>query len=109
MLFSDLELVKFAVPDAPRSPGPKDRNYEDDNYFIRIRTKKAADGTQSGIYGKIHGEIQLGIGPINNISSSNDAKPAIQFLYYLNPDETRHIEWDKVHNLAGSSRVSSEP
>ena len=103
------EPSKYADTAAPRVPGPKDRNFEDDNYFIRVRTKKSEDGTVSGIYGKIHGQIKLGIGAINDISVPADAKPSVQLLYYLNPDESRHLEWDKVHNLANDSEVPREP
>jgi len=59
---------------------------EDDNFYVRVRTKVAADGRiQSAMYGKIHRGILHG--PIRR-----SGKVSVTFDYYLNPDGTRNTE-----------------
>jgi hypothetical protein len=59
---------------------------EDDNFYVRVRTKVAADGRiQSAMYGKIHRGILHG--PIRR-----SGKVSVTFEYYLNPDGSRNTE-----------------
>lgn len=58
----------------------------DQNYFFRVRTQN-----QTALYGKIHGEIE--------IAGYGTAKPTVIFIYYLNPDSTRNVEFDPKRNL----------
>jgi hypothetical protein len=87
----------------------KSRNAEDDNYIFRIRSR-IVDGTVvSARYGKIHGRIQADIGPLSGIKTKEDALPQIRFLYYVNADDSKDLEWDAVHNLAPGEEVNPEP
>jgi hypothetical protein len=42
-------------------------------------------------YGKIHGEI--------NFYPTGEAPGRLEFTYYLNPDATRNMEFDRKKNL----------
>ena len=83
------------------------QNDENANYIFRIsRPKDDAPGSPvQTMYGKIHGDIKMSAG------ETQAAKPAIAFVYYLNPDGTRSLEWDTVKNLAAEreNRVNPEP
>jgi hypothetical protein len=59
---------------------------QDDNYYIRVRTKVAADGRiQSATYGKVHrGILHRPEYPSGKIS--------VSFYYYLNTNGTRNTE-----------------
>lgn len=69
----------------------------DTNYFFRIRTQLDKDGNViNGLYGKIHGEINL----YNYTLSRKDKNPFFAFDYYLNPNEgDTNIEFDIDKNL----------
>ncbi len=68
----------------------------DTNYFFRIRTELDDEGNViGGLYGKIHGQIQIG-----NQAWLHDGKPNIYFDYYLNPNNNdTNIEYDLEKNL----------
>jgi len=46
---------------------------------------------------KIHAPFEFGL-------RGKDGMPAIYFVYYLNPDRTRNIEYDPGKNLLKSSK-----
>lgn len=98
----------FADTSKPQGYGPK-RELENDNYIFRVRTKRdVTSGNESAMYGKIHGRISPGIRPYY-AKNPEDCYGVISFLYYLNPDGTRSLEWDTVNNLAGPQDVPKEP
>ena len=80
---------------------------ENANYIFRIsRPKDDAPGSpQQAMYGKIHGPIEMSPG------KTQAMKPTMSFVYYLNPDGTRSLEWDTKKNLAAvrEDRVNPEP
>ena len=63
------------------------------NYFIRIRTKVDENGNViKSMYGKIHDDII--------VNSGGQRKTlGVSFVYYINPDFTRNIEFDPKKNL----------
>jgi hypothetical protein len=63
-------------------------------FIFRVRSVLDAQGhLTSACYGKIYGPRQLSPRP--------NGQWAIHFLYYLNPDKTRNLEFDPSHNLLG--------
>lgn len=61
-------------------------------YYFRIRTKLDENGNiKSAMYGKIYGAFKYG--------RRFDTKTNFTFNYYLNPDETRNMEFDPDKNL----------
>jgi hypothetical protein len=59
---------------------------EDDNYYLRIRTRLASDGRiQSAMYGKIYRGITHG-------PNRRNGKLLVSFEYFLNSDGTRNTE-----------------
>lgn len=72
-----------------------DPDYET-NYYFRIRSELDEDGNViGGLYGKIHGQIELG-----NWAWLHRDKPYIYFNYYLNPNNNdTNIEYDPTNNL----------
>jgi len=59
---------------------------EDDNFYVRVRTKLASDGRiQSAMYGKIYRGITHG-------PNRRNGKLLVSFEYFLNPDGTRNTE-----------------
>ncbi len=75
---------------------------EDMNYVFRVRTKIDSSGqVESALYGKIYGNIKVG---------GLDRKTAVvHFLYYLNPDGTRNLEFDPKQNLFKNDRRTYAP
>jgi hypothetical protein len=68
------------------------------NFFIRVRAELDAEGKiMKALYGKIHAPFEFG-------PRGKNAMPAIYFVYYLNPDGTRNIEYDPKRNLLKSSK-----
>lgn len=69
---------------------------EDQNYFFRVRTEKDEKGNIIGaLYGKIHGEIEIG-------AFIGDKYPtgAVFFDYYINPNTNdTNVEFDPMKNL----------
>jgi hypothetical protein len=62
------------------------------NYIFRVRTKVDENGNIiSARYGKILGDVQIGI-------------KLIGFTYYFNPDGTKNLEFDPKRNLFKFSR-----
>jgi hypothetical protein len=67
---------------------------EDDNYYLRVRTKRNEKGEiTSAMYGKIYHPIGFEPG------FQNPSQPTLSILYYLNPDGTRNTEFDTRSNL----------
>ena len=62
---------------------------EDQNYFLRVRTKKDDKGNiVSALYGKMSGDFQF------------DERGRVTFTYYLNPTPNdRNVEFDPAKNL----------
>jgi len=62
---------------------------EDQNYFIRLRTKKDESGAViAALYGKIYGDITY------------SSKGVLRFVYYVNPTPNdRNMEFDPAQNL----------
>lgn len=62
---------------------------EDQNYYLRVRTKKDEKGNIiSALYGKIHGDFRF------------DEHRRVTFTYYLNPTPNdRNVEFDPEKNL----------
>ena len=66
------------------------------NYFFRVRSELDEDGNViGGLYGKIHGQIELG-----NFAWLHSDKPYLSFNYYLNPNNNdTNIEYAPEKNL----------
>jgi len=82
------------VTSISRVPGKAIQNEARDNrsHFYRVRTLFDEKGrVVSALYGKLRGDIRLD--PINSKTA------AISFIYYLNPDGTRNLEFDPKQNL----------
>ena len=63
------------------------------NYFFRIRTEFDENGNViKSMYGKIHDDIIINFGGQRKTLGLN-------FIYYINPDNTRNIEFDPKKNL----------
>jgi hypothetical protein len=61
------------------------------NYYFRIRTVLDSQGNVvSALYGKIHDPISF---------SPSVRKPQVTFMYYVNPDSTRNVEFNPEINL----------
>jgi hypothetical protein len=63
---------------------------EDYNYFFRVRSEEKDGKLVKAMYGKISGPIDF------TVVFSKTAK--IYFTYYLNPDNTRNLEFDSNRN-----------
>jgi hypothetical protein len=65
---------------------------EDQNYFFRVRTIKQNGKIVSALYGKIHGDMEIGV---FDLPTAN-----LYFQYCLNPESnSRNMEFDKSKNL----------
>lgn len=64
---------------------------ENMNYMFRIRSEIENRKLKKAMYGKIHGDI--------NIGTNKDGTAYLEFKYYLNPDYTRNLEFDPTRNL----------
>ena len=65
-----------------------------DGFIFRVRASLNADGTlKSAWYGKIDGDFDW--------DPRNEATGVIIFTYYLNPDGTNNLEFDRSRNLFG--------
>ena len=63
------------------------------NFFVRVRSEVDTEGkVVKALYGKIHAPFEFGVRRTDNM-------PVIAFIYYLNPDGTRNIEFDPKRNL----------
>ena len=63
---------------------------QNDNYIFRIRTEVKNGKIIKAVYGKIRGPIKL---------EPRDKPTKVFFIYYLNPDFTRNLEFDPKQNL----------
>lgn len=95
---SEFKLPRYAPEDGYekqfqryqfRSPGQSIKSDEDANVGYVFRTR--SNTISSVMYGKIQGDI--------NISAIKNNTVSIGFLYYLNPDHTRNLEYDPKRNL----------
>ena len=76
---------------------------DDDNYYFRVRTKQDEKGNVvSAIYGKIYYGISFDPG------FWHEGRPGISFMYYLNPDGTRNLEFDTHSNLCADPGTISK-
>ena len=67
-----------------------------DNFLFRVRSGLDSNGEVQAIYGKIHGPVFID-GPFS--------KSLLRFKYYLNPDFSRNLEFNRDRNLSkGMSR-----
>lgn len=64
--------------------------HEDSNYIFRVRSENTANGKLKAMYGKIYGDFSYGF---------KGETAIIVFTYYLNPDDTRNLEFDLKRNL----------
>ena len=69
-----------------RPGGTWDDKREDRNFFDRVRTAKEHGQVKKALYGKIHRNFRYYVGSKDNIT--------VAFIYYLNPDGTRNLEFD---------------
>ena len=80
---ADGYLPQLVLTTSKRRGSPKitNKDGEKHNYFLRVRTIVNAQGQiVSACYGKVYGEF-------------------MNCTYYLNPDETRNVEYDPKRNL----------
>jgi hypothetical protein len=77
---------------------------ENQNWYMKTSNRKSDQGA-GFMYGKIHGGFSIWIDSASDLETMQDRKPSISFLYYLNPDGTRNVEWDMKHNLAGDKQL----
>lgn len=64
---------------------------EENNYIFRVRSQESRERTCRAMYGKIIGDFDF---------SPGDGKTAtIRFAYYLNPDYSMNLEFDRNRNL----------
>lgn len=77
--------------------GPVNQNFDfkagDLNYIFRVRSIEKDGKIERSMYGKTRGYISF------TAMESKTAK--IYFIYYLNPDYTRNLEFDPKRNLFG--------
>jgi hypothetical protein len=89
---------KLVLHEEYTQEGPVKQNFdfraEDLNYIFRIRTTEKNGKIERSMYGKTRGNISF------TAMESKTAK--IYFIYYLNPDYTRNLEFDPKRNLFGS-------
>lgn len=104
-----LEWGLITVGSPNHDPKKSSRSTENDNYVFRVRSQVDASGkVTSAMYGKIHGALIADVGDDRHRRSA-DASGYMKFIYYLNPDQTRSLEWDMIRNLAGAENVPLEP
>ncbi|MBI5075030.1 MAG: hypothetical protein HZB62_07680 [Nitrospirae bacterium] len=101
---SIFKLPRFAPEDGYQSifkrvmrkiPGkPLERDFDNGNsYIFRVRSEMKDNKLIRAMYGKIQGDI--GFDPA--FQKTID----LRFTYYLNPDYTRNLEYDRTRNLFG--------
>ncbi len=102
---SMFKLPRFAPEDgyqqklikrSKRTPaGPYIDDFEDNNnYIFRVRSEMREGKLLRALYGKIQGDVTF---------SPRVSKTAnIGFTYYLNPDYSRNLEYDRKRNLFGN-------
>lgn len=101
---SMFKLPRFALEDgyqqklikrSSRTPkGPYTDDFEDiNNYIFRVRSEIRDGKLIRALYGKIQSDVSF--------SPRNSKTANIGFTYYLNPDYTRNLEYDRMRNLFG--------
>ena len=81
--------MSFVIENRPGEYNPSvNRNI---NHFFRIRSEEKDEEYYKSMYGKIHGDIRFGV-----IGSKTGY---VIFKYYLNPDYTNNLEFDRNRNL----------
>jgi hypothetical protein len=81
----------------------KNEEYIDDssktkNFFVRVRSELDAEGkVVKAMYGKIHAPFIYDARGIDPWGSTK--KQYVAFTYYVNPDGTQNIEFDRSRNL----------
>lgn len=80
----------------------EDNFADNNNYFIRIRSRVAESKLLRAMYGKIQGDIK--------VYPRSASTAAIFFKYFLNPDYTRNLEYGEnlFENLPRTERVGLE-
>lgn len=69
-------------------------------YLFRVRTELTPDGkVKKAWYGKMDGELDWKV--------RHEATGTVEFDYYLNPDGTRNLEFDRKKNLFGELPVAN--
>jgi len=64
---------------------------EDNNYIFRVRSENKGGKLSRAMYGKLHGDIGFEL--------KGTPTASINFIYYINPDYTRNLEFDPKRNL----------
>jgi len=72
-----------------RKPGGPlvESNKDDNNYYFRVRSEEKNGKLLRAMYGKIHGDIRF--------DPRGEKTVNILFKYFLNPDYTRNLEFDR--------------
>jgi hypothetical protein len=65
------------------------------HYIYRVRSEEENGKFIKAMYGKIFSDIEL------RSNRKTGGLPSIEFIYYLNPDYTRNLEFDPKRNLFG--------
>ncbi len=66
------------------------------HYIFRVRSEEKNGRFIRGMYGKIFSDIRL------LTARKTGGMPSLSFIYYLNPDYTRNLEFDPKRNLFGN-------
>ena len=78
-------------------------NFSDDNnYFFRVRSQEKDGKLWRAMYGKIQGDIKFYL---------TKKSATIDFRYFLNPDYTRNLEWNRTNlfeDLKSFEQVGSD-
>lgn len=101
---SMFKLPRFAPEDGyqskltktfKQSPGkPFERDFDNGtSYIFRVRSEVKDNKLVRAMYGKIHGDIAF--------DPAFQKMIDLRFTYYLNPDYTRNLEYDRTRNLFG--------
>jgi hypothetical protein len=65
------------------------------HHILRVRSEEENGKLIKAMYGKIFSDIKL------RSNRKTGGLPSIEFIYYLNPDYTRNLEFDPKRNLFG--------
>jgi len=100
-----LILRKFRRPGDQRIIKNFDFSANDINYIFRIRSEEKDGKLVKAMYGKIPKEIDFQFVAGRQVTSKTTE---IYFQYYLNPDYTRNLEFDRSHNLFNDLHWSNQ-
>jgi hypothetical protein len=86
--------LRKGFPEDQRGPGKELAPFAP--YFLRIRSELDEHGNLvKALYGKIiKRDYSIGWSP-----GFKNSPPTIAFIYYVNPDGTRNVEFDRKRNL----------